>query len=164
MTDEKTRAEARERARQAEVDRLAVDPFEDTAYDDITRLAADMAHTPVALITIIDGDRQWFKSRLGTQVSETPREISFCAHAIERPGDVMVVEDTTRDPRFAANPLVTGDPNIRFYAGAPLVTASGHAIGTVCVLDTQPRQLGPEQLEMLRFLAQQVMAKLETKT
>ena len=153
----------REQARQAEVDRLAVDAFAETAYDDIARLASELCGTPVSLVTIVDGDRQWFKARLGTEVTETPREIAFCAHAIETPGTVMVVEDMTKDPRFANNPLVTGEPNIRFYAGAPLVTASGHAVGTVCVLDVQPRTLTAVQLETLRFLSQQVVTKLEER-
>ncbi|MEO8836872.1 MAG: GAF domain-containing protein [Caldimonas sp.] len=117
----------------------------------------------MALVSIVDGDRQWFKANVGVAAGETPREWAFCAHAIETPGDVMVVEDARADARFAANPLVTGDPHIRFYAGAPLVTKTGHAIGTVCVLDDRPRSFDPEKMEALRFLAQQVMTKLEER-
>lgn len=153
-----------ETARLAELDRLAVlDSTEEQAYDDITRMAADVCGTPIALITLVDGSRQWFKSRVGLQTTQTPREHAFCAHAIETPGQVMVVNDATLDARFVHNPLVTGDPNIRFYAGAPLVTASGHALGTVCVIDTKPRELDAARLETLQFMAQQVVVMLEER-
>lgn len=151
-----------EAARQAAVDRLAVD-FADTALDDITRTAADMFGAPVALVTILDGDTQRFASKVGTEISQTPREWAFCEHAIKQPDQVMLVEDMRLDPRFADNPLVTGEPYVRFYAGAPLVTSSGHAVGTVCVLDVEPRKIDPELLESLRFLAQQVMTTLERR-
>ncbi|MEP7138070.1 MAG: GAF domain-containing protein [Caldimonas sp.] len=153
----------REGARQAALDALAVDRFADTAVNDIARMAADLCGTPVALVSMVDRDKQWFKARVGLATTETPREWAFCAHAIQDPTQVMVVEDTTRDPRFADNPLVTGEPNIRFYAGAPLVTSSGHALGTICVLDSEPRTLDPERMEALRFLAQQVVTRLEEK-
>lgn len=153
-----------EAARLADLDRLAVlDSSEEQAYDDITRMAADVCGTPIALITLVDGSRQWFKSRVGMQATETPREHAFCAHAIQTPDQVMVVNDAAQDPRFVHNPLVTGDPNIRFYAGAPLVTASGQALGTVCVIDTQPRELDPARLETLQFMAQQVVVMLEER-
>ena len=139
-------------------------------------MAADLCGTPVALVSMVDRDKQWFKARVGLATTETPREWAFCAHAIQDPSQVMVVEDATRDPRFAGNPLVTGDPHIRFYAGAPLVTSSGHALGTICllegdladgergcVLDSEPRTLDPERMEALRFLAQQVVTRLEEK-
>ncbi len=154
-------AAAQERFRQAELDRLAVSHKQDAAYDDIVRLAAETCDVPIALITLVDGGRQWFKARIGLQVSETPREHAFCAHAIQSPGENFIVEDASVDPRFVANPLVTGDPSIRFYAGAPLVTREGIALGTVCVLDTAPRTLDGKQLELLRFLAQQVVDRLE---
>ncbi|MEO7115015.1 MAG: GAF domain-containing protein [Caldimonas sp.] len=153
----------REAARQAALDALAVDRFADTAVNDIARMAADLCGTPIALVSMVDGDKQWFKARVGLATTETSREWAFCAHAIQAPGQVFVVEDATLDPRFADNPLVTGDPHIRFYAGAPLVTSSGHALGTVCVIDTQPRTLDPERMESLRFLAQQVVTRLEDK-
>lgn len=151
-------------ARLAELKRLDVmDSSEDQAYDDITRMAADVCGTPMALITLVDGTRQWFKSRVGLQLTQTPRQHAFCAHAIQTPDQVMVVTDARKDERFTSNPLVTGDPNIRFYAGAPLVTASGHALGTICVIDTEPRDIEPSQLETLQFMAQQVVSMLEAR-
>ncbi|CAN5522009.1 hypothetical protein BH10PSE18_BH10PSE18_34720 [soil metagenome] len=153
-----------EAARLAELQRLCVlDTVEEQAYDDITRMAADICGTPIAVISLIDDKRQWFKARVGLQVSETPRELAFCAHAIQTPGRPMVVNDATKDARFESNPLVTGDPNIRFYAGAPLVTSNGHALGTVCVIDREPREITPEQLEQLQFMAQQVILMLEAR-
>lgn len=155
---------ASEIARLAELQRLCVlDTLEEQAYDDITRMAADICGTPIALISLIDDRRQWFKSRVGLQVTETPREAAFCAHAIQAPDRPFVVNDATKDARFVANPLVTGDPNIRFYAGAPLVTASGHALGTVCVIDREPREVTPEQLAQLQFMAQQVVLMIEAR-
>ncbi|CAN5875462.1 hypothetical protein BH11PSE13_BH11PSE13_13290 [soil metagenome] len=146
MTDNTTARSADELARLAELKRLVImDTDEEQAYDDITRMAASICGTPVALITLVDENRQWFKSRMGLQVSETPRESAFCAHAIQWPDQAFVVRDASKDQRFEANPLVTGDPNIRFYAGAPLVTASGHALGTVCIIDREPRDITPER-------------------
>ena len=155
------REDEREAARQAALDALAVNKFADTAVNDIARMAADLCGTSVALVSLVDRDKQWFKARVGIETTETPREWAFCAHAIQDPEHVLVVEDATLDPRFADNPLVTGDPQIRFYAGAPLVTSSGHALGTVCVLGDQPRSISSEQMESLRFLAQQVVTRLE---
>ena len=138
---------------------------EEQAYDDITRMAASICETPIALISLTDSDRQWFKSRVGFHQSEIPREYAFCAAAIEcsRSTDVLVIDDVTKDPRFAKNSLVNAQPPIRFYAGAPLIAPSGHAIGTLCVLDWTPRHLAAEQVETLLFLAAQVMAKLEVR-
>jgi len=130
------------------------------AFDDLTALAAHICDAPISLISLVDDKRQWFKSKFGTPLSETSREVSFCGHAILEP-DVFVVPDTALDPRFADNPLVTGDLNIRFYAGAPLVTPEGHTLGALCVMDSVPRQLTASQHEALRVLSRQVMAQLD---
>jgi len=132
------------------------------AFDGLTRLAAQICGTPISLVSLVDAERQWFKSRLGFAQSQTPRDVSFCAHAIAQPG-TLVVPDTCEDARFADNPLVTGDPRLRFYAGAPLRTPDGHALGTLCVLDTRPRQLSAEQLEALALLARQAQLLLELR-
>lgn len=142
---------------------MLLDTPEELAYDDLTRLASGTLGAPIALITLVDADRQWFKSRVGLQVQQTPREHSFCAHAITQPERIMVVTDASADARFAENPLVTGDPHIRFYAGAPLQLADGHTVGTLCVIDTEPREPSERQLEDLRFLARQVIALLEQR-
>lgn len=153
-----------ESARIAALQALNVmDSPEERAYDDITRMAASLCGTPIALVSMVDGRRQWFKSRVGLQAQETPRELAFCAHAIQTPDQVMVVNDAQADPRFVDNALVTGEPNIRFYAGAPLVTSDGHALGTLCVIDTVPRDIKPEQLKELQFMANQVIAMLEKR-
>ena len=151
-------------SRQRELDSFDVlDSFEEQAYDDITRAAAEICGTPIALISLTDHDRQWFKSRVGLQATEIPRENAFCANAICTPGVVTIVEDTMRDSRYVDHPLVVDEPSIRFYVGAPLVTSSGHALGTLCALDRRPRQLDAEQLQQLQFLAQQVIAVLEQR-
>jgi GAF domain-containing protein len=155
---------AAEARRQEALDRLKIlDTLEEQAYDDLTRMAADVCAAPVALISLLDRDRQWFKSRIGMNARETPREVAFCEHAIRQPQDVMIVADALQDLRFNANPLVTGDPNIRFCAGAPLVTSAGHAVGTLCVIDTRPRELDAQQIETLQFLARQAIDKLEER-
>lgn len=131
-------------------------------FDDLTMLASQICGTPVALITLIDRDRQWFKSRVGVSVSQTSRNVSFCAHAmLQRP--IFLVPDACEDPRFRDNPLVTGDPTIRFYAGASLFSREGQPLGSICVSDHVPRTLTHEQIEALDALRRQVEAQLELR-
>jgi PAS domain S-box-containing protein len=139
-----------------------LDTLPEQALDDLTALAAHICEAPISLISLVDEHRQWFKSTFGLCISETPRETFFCGHVITQP-DVFIVPDAAQDERFADNPLVTGDPHIRFYAGAPLVTPQGEALGTLCVIDCVPRQLMPSQQEALRVLSRQVMAQLELR-
>jgi signal transduction histidine kinase len=152
-----------EAGRLAALDRYKIlDTAPEQAYDDFTQLAAQICGAPIATITFIDAARQWFKSQIGLKDSETRRELAFCGYAILGP-DMFVVPDASRDPRFSDNPLVTGDPNIRFYAGAPLVTGDGHGLGTLCVIDRVPRQLGAEQAAAMQALSRQLMAQLELR-
>ena len=139
---------------------LDTDP--EKAFDDLTILASHICETPVALISLIDSDRQWFKSKHGVDVSETPREVSFCAVAIQQP-DLFVVPDASKDPRFNSNPFVVSDPKIRFYAGAPFASSDGHPLGTLCVVDMVPRELTPSQETALLALSRQVQAQFELR-
>jgi GAF domain-containing protein len=139
-----------------------LDSIPEEIFDDLTELAARICEAPIAMITLVDEKRQWFKSKVGVTVSETSRDISFCGRAIEQ-SDLFIIPDATMDQRFADNPLVTSDPKIRFYAGAPLITADGYALGTLCVIDKVPRELRPEQKQALRVLARHVMTQLELR-
>lgn len=134
----------------------------ETEFDNLTQLAAQICQTPIALISLVDRDRQWFKSKIGLTVSETHRNLSFCTHAILQ-SDPLIIENATLDQRFVTNPLVNGEPHIRFYAGFPLVTPAGHRIGTICVIDRSPRQLSTEQIRTLWLLSHQVVNQLELR-
>ena len=150
-------------ARLATLKEYAVlDSLPEQAFDDLAELASFICATPIALISLVDKDRQWFKSKVGLSVQETSRSVSFCAHTLET-RNTLVVPDAALDPRFSANALVVGDPHIRFYAGAPLVAPGGHVLGTVCVLDSEPRELTPAQLRALEALSRQVMELLESR-
>jgi signal transduction histidine kinase/DNA-binding response OmpR family regulator len=140
-----------------------LDTASEIDYDDVVLLASQICQVPMSLISLVDESRQWFKARVGLDASETPRDIAFCAHAIDVPDELLVVEDASKDPRFRDNPLVSGQPNLRFYAGAPLVTSTGHAMGTLCVLDVKPRKLKPEQLKALQVLSRSVVSLMELR-
>ena len=131
-----------------------LDTPSEQAYDDITELAAFICGTPVSLVSLVGRDKQFFKSARNLSFVETPRDQSFCAHTLVT-AQILVVEDATRDERFAENPLVTADPSIRFYAGAPIVSKEGHVFGTVCVIDSVPRTLSAQQIAALERLARQ---------
>jgi signal transduction histidine kinase len=149
-----------EEARLAALDTLEIlDTLPEARFDDLTRLASHLCGTPIALVSLVDHYRQWFKSRIGLETPETPRDFAFCAHAILGE-QLFVVEDAHADERFHDNPLVTGGPHLRFYAGIPIKGASGHPLGTLCVIDHQPRQLTPSQAEALAVLGRQVEAQL----
>ncbi len=139
-----------------------LDTLAESEYDDLVYLASKICGTPIALVSLVDQDRQYFKARVGLEVSETPRDVAFCAHAILKP-ELMVVNDAKADERFADNPLVKSDPNIRFYAGTPLITPAGHAMGTLCVIDRVPRTLDNAQRESLLALGRQVEALLSLR-
>ena len=131
-------------------------------FDDLTQLAALICDAPISLISLIDSDRQWFKSRFGLNMQETPRAQAFCTHAIMQP-QMFVVPDAAKDERFAQNPLVTGETHIRFYAGAPLAARDGHLLGTLCVMDRQPHALTDRQRKALEILSRLVIANIELR-
>ena len=163
MTNRGKRAGTDEHGRLAALRRYRIlDTDPERAFDDLTLLASRICGTPIALITLIDTDRQWFKSRVGLSTTETSRSVSFCSHAIEQTG-LFVVPDALQDLTFRNNPSVTGDPHIRFYAGAPLITPDGHALGTLCVIDRVPRTLTPDQIEALQALKRQAEMQLELR-
>jgi GAF domain-containing protein len=139
-----------------------LDTVPEEVFDDLTELAARICEAPIALISLVDEKRQWFKAKVGVSLSETSRDISFCAYAITQ-SDLFIVPDATQDKRFANNPMVTSEPKIRFYAGAPLITPDGHALGTLCVIDKVPRELRPDQKQALRILARHVVSQLELR-
>ncbi len=150
-----------DRARVAALQKYAIlDTEPEQAFDDLTLLASFICKTPIASITLIDENRQWFKSTIGLNVSETPRDIAFCSVAIQQ-SDVMVVPDTLQDERFRNNPFVTAEPKIRFYAGAPLINEDGYALGTLCVVDKTPREFNDEQKQALKALSRLVLAQME---
>jgi GAF domain-containing protein len=152
---------ANETARLAALERYAIlDSDPEQAFEDLTLLASFICKTPIALISLVDGDRQWFKSRIGITASETSRDVAFCSTAILQT-DVFVVPDALKDERFRNNPLVVDDPHIRFYAGAPLINEEGLALGTICVVDKTPRELSPEERDALKALSRLVVAQME---
>jgi diguanylate cyclase (GGDEF)-like protein len=140
-----------------------LDTAPEESFDDLTRIASQICGCPIALVSLIDKDRQWFKSRIGLDVQEMPREQAFCAHAILNPTEMLEVGDAASDARFADNPLVTGEPKIRFYAGVPLVTDHDEALGTLCVIDGTPRSLSDEQRRALKALSRHVMRLIEMR-
>lgn len=140
-----------------------LDTLPEAVFDDLVFLAAYICRTPIALVSLVDRDRQWFKAKVGLGAAETPRAHAFCAYAIHDPRETFIVRDASEDPRFATNPLVTGAPNIRFYAGVPLLTPEGVAVGTLCAIDRQPRELDAEQARALGALARAVVVQLELR-
>lgn len=140
-----------------------LDTFPEQEFNRITRIASEICNTPVSLMTLLDESRQWVKSSYGFPIRETPRELAICNYTILDPGKVLEVSDLRKDDRFSDNPLVTGSPNVVFYAGAPLITPTGNVLGSICVLDSQEKKLNDSQREALVALSQQVMNSLELR-
>ncbi|GAA4417969.1 hypothetical protein GCM10023187_50900 [Nibrella viscosa] len=140
-----------------------LDSMPEEEYDSITRIATEICRAPISLVSLIDENRQWFKSRQRLKVTETPRDQSFCAHAIIQPDQIFIVSDARQDERFADNPLVTGYPNVVFYAGVPLVDNDGFPLGSLCVIDNRPRTLTENQLLALKALARLVTTNFELR-
>jgi GAF domain-containing protein len=152
-----------EAARIAALNRYAIlDTEPEQSFDDLVTLAAHICKTPMAMLSLVDEHRQWFKSKVGVQVRETPREVSICTHAIQQ-DDLFIVPDTWQDPRFRDNPLVVGEPRVRFYAGAPLINEDGFALGTICVVDREPRELDEDQRNALLSLRRLALAQMELR-
>ncbi|MGB3637794.1 MAG: ATP-binding protein [Rivularia sp. (in: cyanobacteria)] len=146
---------------QALIKYQVLDTQAEQRFDDLTAIAAHICDTPISFISLIDTNRQWFKSKYGLEVTESPRELAFCAYTILQPEKMLIVPNAEEDERFANNPFVISEPNIRFYAGAALVTPDGFPIGTLCAIDNKPRELSPEQLQTLQALSRQVISQLE---
>lgn len=140
-----------------------LDTLPEEEYDQITQIASEICDTPIALISLIDENRQWFKSKVGIDANETPRDLAFCAYAIQNPEGLFLIEDSKKDERFRDNPLVTNDPNVIFYAGVTLKSSSGHALGTLCVIDNEPRTITDKQKEHLASLARHVESLFELR-
>lgn len=153
-----------EASRQHALDRYRIlDSLPEAAYQDIVQVAATVCGTPIALVSLLDRERQWFKARLGLDAAQTSRNVAVCDFAIRHPDQLLEVPDLSQDPRFADFPAVTGDSGARFYAGMPLVTPEGAPIGTVCVVDHEPRELSPEQREALQALGRTTMRLLQAR-
>jgi len=152
-----------EAARVAALNRYAIlDTEPEQSFDDLVTIAAHVCQVPIAMLSLVDDHRQWFKSKMGVEVTETPRDISICAHAIQQ-GDLFIVPDTMQDPRFRENPLVLQEPHIRFYAGTPLINEDGFALGTLCVVDREPRELDNEQKNALAALGRLALRQMELR-
>lgn len=161
---QKPNTPANEQDRQEALDSYGIlDSLPEQSFDDLTFIASQICQTPIALISLVDKERQWFKSKYGLDAEETPRDISFCGHAINQPDEIFEVQDAKKDERFQDNPLVAGALNIGFYAGVPLVDSSNHALGTLCVISSEPQQLSKEQRKALQALAREVMSKIELR-
>ena len=142
---------------------ILLDTLPEQAFDDITFMASAICETPIALVSLVDGARQWFKSKVGLTVDETDKDIAFCTHTLLEPSQMLICSDTAEDVRFFDNPLVTGYPEIRFYAGAALCTPTGEGLGTICVIDREPRILNEMQIDALRALARITMSQLHLR-